>query len=118
MNKTILITGASRGLGLNLTKKYLEDGETVFAGIRDITNSDLKTLLEEYPDTLIPLVLEVTDTNSVQEATVIVGKYTKSLDIVINNAAIHSQSSFEVLENTDIDDCLPSRLPLIWEQSF
>jgi NAD(P)-dependent dehydrogenase (short-subunit alcohol dehydrogenase family) len=35
MSKTILITGASRGLGFYLTKKYLEDGDMVFAGVRD-----------------------------------------------------------------------------------
>ncbi|MDF2944074.1 MAG: short-chain dehydrogenase/reductase [Herbinix sp.] len=107
MNKTILITGASRGLGLCFTRKYLEDGETVFAGVRDTSNPILRMLLEEYPDTLIPVTLEVTDSNSVHEATFLIGKYTKSLDIVINNAAIHNSTSFEILENANIDDCLP-----------
>jgi NAD(P)-dependent dehydrogenase (short-subunit alcohol dehydrogenase family) len=107
MSKTILITGAARGLGFYLTKKYLEDGDTVFAGVRDTSAPTLMELIEEYPEKLIPIELEVTDTESVQKAALIVSKYTKSLDIVINNAAIHSHSSFELLENADIDDCLP-----------
>jgi len=35
-----------------------------------------------------------------------VEKYTDHIDILINNAAIHSETSFEVLENADIDQCL------------
>lgn len=107
MKKTILIAGASRGLGLFLVQKYLEDGEIVFAGVRDKSAPLLKSLKEKYPDTLILVTMEVTDTKSVEEAAIEVGNYTNHLDIVINNAAIHSESSFEILENTDIDDCLP-----------
>jgi NAD(P)-dependent dehydrogenase (short-subunit alcohol dehydrogenase family) len=107
MNKMILVTGASRGLGFYFTKKYLEDGETVFAGVRDISAPFIKELNKEYPNTLIPVVLEVTDTKSVNEAAKMVMDYTDKIDIVINNAAIHNDSSFELLEKTDIDDCLP-----------
>lgn len=48
MNKKILVTGASRGLGFYLTQKYLENGETVFAGARDITSEKLQELKEKY----------------------------------------------------------------------
>ncbi len=106
MNKKVLITGASRGLGLCFAKKYLSEGATVFAGVRDAEAPFIKELKEEYPDTLIPMALEVTDTASVNAAAKEVGKYTDILDIIINNAAIHSETSFLKLEDADIDDCL------------
>ena len=106
MNKKILITGASRGLGLFMAKKYLEDGEMVFAGARDIHAPLLKALKEEYPNTLIPVALEVTDTKSVTEAAILVASYTQTIDILLNNAAIHSETSFKILEEADIDECL------------
>ncbi len=106
MNQTILITGASRGLGYYFAKKYLEDGDMVFAGARDVSVPALMRLKEEYPDTLIPVELEVSDTNSINKAALLVSEYTKKLDILINNAAIHSETSFEILENADIDQCL------------
>lgn len=104
--QTVLITGASRGLGYYLAKKYLEDGNLVFAAVREVTAPKLITLYEEYPNSLIPLKLEVTDTISINEAANLVGKYTDKIDILINNAAIHSDTSFEILEEADIDDCL------------
>jgi NAD(P)-dependent dehydrogenase (short-subunit alcohol dehydrogenase family) len=106
MNKTVLITGASRGLGFFLAKKYLEDGATVFAGARDISIPMLEALKIEFPETLIPITLEVTDSSSVGEATYNVGKHTDKIDVVINNAAIHNNTSYEILENADIDDSL------------
>lgn len=106
MCKKILITGASRGLGLYMTKKYLEDGEMVFAGARDIDALQIKVLREKYPNTLIPIVLEVTDTKSVNEATTLVRQYTETIDMIINNAAIHSETSWHAMEEADIDECL------------
>ena len=104
--KTALITGASRGLGLCLTRKYLQEGYTVFAGVRDKKAAFIVELMEEFTTTLIPVVLEVADTKSVNEAAGVVAEYTDHIDILINNAAIHNDTSFEILERADIDDCL------------
>ena len=68
MNKRILISGASRGLGLCFAKKYLEDGCMVFAGARNEGAAGLKELKEKYGDLLVPLQLDVADTKSVESA--------------------------------------------------
>lgn len=106
MNRNVLITGASRGLGLCFARKYLEEGDTVFAGARDINSPLLLKLHKAYPNTLFQIKLEVTDTDSIEQVAEIMKSRTDRLDIIINNAAIHNDSSFEILENTDIDDCL------------
>ena len=62
MNKRVLISGASRGLGLCFAKKYLEDGCMVFAGARNEGAAGLKELKEKYGDLLVPLQLDVADT--------------------------------------------------------
>jgi len=107
MNKTVLVTGASRGLGFYFVKKYLEDGDTVFAGARDISADNLTELKKEFPDRLIPVTLDVADTKSVKEAAALVMEHTKKLDIVVNNAGIHSKSTHGTLEKLDVDDALP-----------
>ena len=106
MNKKVLITGASRGLGLCFAKKYLSEGDTVFTGVRDLKAPYIQELFSQYPNQLIPVALEVTETESVKAAPHVVGNYTDVLDIIINNAAIHSETSFLKLEYADIDDCL------------
>ena len=101
--KTVLIAGASRGLGKCFVKKYLADGWRVLAGVR--REGSLRELAEQYPDSLHELVMDVTDTQSVQEAARRAQNLTDEIALVINNAGIHSPSSFEVLEKTDLDDC-------------
>ncbi|HHV08933.1 MAG TPA: SDR family NAD(P)-dependent oxidoreductase [Clostridiales bacterium] len=106
MERNILITGASRGLGFFFVQKYLEDGDTVFAGVRNLQSPGIVKLKEAYPKFLIPVELEVRSTKSVDKAVELVKSYTDRLDIIVNNAAVHSESSFEVLEKADIDECL------------
>ena len=107
MNKNVLIAGASRGLGLCLTRKYLEEGCTVFAGAREEAAPGLQELKARYGDLLIPLRMDVSDTRSVINAAAAASDCTDHLDIIINNAGIHSDTSFLELEDTDLDDCLP-----------
>jgi NAD(P)-dependent dehydrogenase (short-subunit alcohol dehydrogenase family) len=35
-----------------------------------------------------------------------ISRFTDRIDILINNAAIHNDTSFEILEKADLDDCL------------
>jgi NAD(P)-dependent dehydrogenase (short-subunit alcohol dehydrogenase family) len=106
MCKKVLITGASRGLGLCFAQKYLEAGNVVFACARDTQAIGIAELKEKYGAALIPVELEVSSTLSVDSAAKTVSQFTDKLDVIINNAAIHSDSSFDILEETDIDDCL------------
>ena len=101
--RTVLIAGASRGLGRCFVRKYLEDGWRVLAGVR--RKGSLGELKERYPESLYELAMDVSDTGSVQEAALEAKNITDEIELVINNAGIHSASSFEELEKTDLDDC-------------
>jgi NAD(P)-dependent dehydrogenase (short-subunit alcohol dehydrogenase family) len=89
-NKTILITGANRGIGLALVAEALRRGaKKVYAGTR--------MALEIADERVTPVALDVTDASQVQEAVAQV----YSLDVLINNAGIaiyDDLTSFEVIE--------------------
>jgi NAD(P)-dependent dehydrogenase (short-subunit alcohol dehydrogenase family) len=106
MCKKVLITGASRGLGLCFTQKYLEDGNVVFACVRDAHAKSFDELKERFGDALILVEMDVASTEAVDKAAKTISEYTDRLDIIINNAAIHGDTSFEALEDTNLDDCL------------
>ena len=106
--KTVLIAGASRGLGLNFARKYLEEGWRVLAGVRGDGHpgeNSIGGLKTKYPDSLYPLRMDLTDTASVEEAAKQAGEITERIELVINNAGIHGPSSREILEVTNLDEC-------------
>lgn len=100
---TILVTGSSQGLGFSFVKKYLERGAMVFATMRNTDNSDIRRLQEAYPETLVPITMDVSDTRSVDEAFAAVGARTPHLDIVISNAGISPPTMRQPLEEVDVD---------------
>ncbi|KAL9611165.1 MAG: hypothetical protein Q9167_004187 [Letrouitia subvulpina] len=93
-----LVTGASRGIGLELTKQLLQLPASqvgkVFALTRSEPPAPLQDLLNELPDRLVHIVASVDDSDSVQRAARDVEANLKSrgLDVLINNAAIQSFS--------------------------
>ncbi len=102
MKQTVLITGAGRGIGLALTRCFLCLGFTVFGGFYRV-DSNLNALAGSFPGLkLIPL--DVTSDSSVAEAVNLVSRETNGLDILINNAAVHLNSSMNLLEEIELDD--------------
>jgi NAD(P)-dependent dehydrogenase (short-subunit alcohol dehydrogenase family) len=47
----VLITGVSRGVGLEISKLFLENGHTVY-GISRTESEELKALEKQYPENL------------------------------------------------------------------
>lgn len=87
----ILITGANRGLGLELVHEALERGHSVIAGIRSIEPggklSSLKLELSE-PERLTIVKLDVAEESSVAEAASKLANSHTGVDAIVNNAAI------------------------------
>ena len=79
--KTVLITGASRGIGQATAKKFLDEGWQV---IGTSTSGEMKIENEK----LIPLKLDISNQASIEEtARQIIAKGIK-IDVLINNAGI------------------------------
>src|SRR5216684_3146283 len=77
-NKTVLITGANRGIGRALVDEALRRGaKRVYAGTRGAA-------LQVADERVTPLALDVTDTAQIQQAVEQVG----ALDVLINNAGV------------------------------
>lgn len=87
--KSVLITGANRGLGLELTRQYLAGGHQVFAATRQPeAATELHALAAQADGRLIVVALDVTDAASLTAAYQQVAAATDHLDILINNAGI------------------------------
>jgi NAD(P)-dependent dehydrogenase (short-subunit alcohol dehydrogenase family) len=89
--KNILITGSSRGLGLEFTKQYLEKGNRVVASCRKPEKADkLQELKSRFPDNLTIIQLDVTKEDNRDRIFKQVKRDFESLDVLINNAGIVS----------------------------
>lgn len=97
----VLITGANRGLGLELAKEFLKHGHTVIATYRMAAEVKKFTeLRSRFKDTCIAVHHDVTQDNELSDLIYCVTKIRK-VDIVINNAAV-SLTPFQQANNLDI----------------
>jgi NAD(P)-dependent dehydrogenase (short-subunit alcohol dehydrogenase family) len=98
----VLVTGASRGIGLEYARQWLEAGARVFALARDPEGSDgLEKLASRHPDALVAVRCDVAEDDSVAGARRRVGEETGGLEILINNAGV--MGSHEDLATLDLD---------------
>ena len=86
----VFITGANRGLGLELTRQYLEHGDQVYAASRQPAEAgELHRMRRQHPDRLTLLPLDVTSDESIAAAVQMVSAATDGLDVLINNAGVY-----------------------------
>ncbi len=97
--QTWLITGASSGLGRVLAENVLRNGDNAVIAAR--TLDSLKEIAEPYPETALPVRLDVT--NAEQRATVVAQAQERfgGIDYLVNNAAIDYIGAIE--EQTEAD---------------
>ena len=87
-NKTVLITGANRGIGRALVHEAFSRGaKRVYAGTRGALNIE--------DERVTPLILDVTNEAQIEKAVSQVG----SLDVLINNSGI---APYDDLSNPDV----------------
>lgn len=105
MIKTVFITGADKGLGFSLAGRFLHAGTRVFAG-QYHADRDPSKLAGSFPQTFTPILLDVTEMDSVRQAARRVAELTPALDLLINNAGVHLET------RTPLPELDLSELPL------
>ncbi|MCJ8311548.1 MAG: SDR family NAD(P)-dependent oxidoreductase [Saccharospirillaceae bacterium] len=91
--KTVLVTGANRGIGLAFVNALLEKGvNKIYAVGRDLTS--LKDVVAINPNVIELIVCDVTNSEHIQNLT----KKINHLDILINNAGI-ANACFNTADN-------------------
>lgn len=92
--KKILVTGASRGIGLELCRQLLEENHLVIGTYREQKSADPLFDLAQKEASLEMVRLDVNSTESVKHAFQVIKQKFSSLDQVFNNAGILDWSSF------------------------
>ena len=91
--KVWLITGANRGLGAAIARAALDAGDTVVAGARH--PASLAETLGDFGPRLLPVALDVTDTEAVDAAVRAAFAEFARIDVLVNNAGYGQFGAFE-----------------------
>ena len=95
-----LVTGGSSGLGKALVLRLIELGYKVAATSRDITK------LEQLPDEVIKIQLDVRSLESCREAVNKAEEQMGTVDVLVNNAGLSHISTFEETPNEIADSII------------
>ncbi len=99
----IMIVGATRGIGLELTKQYAEEGNSVIACARDTGSASLLDELASGSDNITIEQLDVSNPSSIEEASNKIGDI--AIDTVIIVAgAVGGMPENQSIDNIDIEE--------------
>ena len=89
-SRVVVVTGANRGIGLELTRQLASRGDTVVLGSRDVGRGEqARKGLGPLPGTVLVRQLDVTAAPDTERLAAELADRFGRVDVLINNAAIH-----------------------------
>ncbi|WP_164019810.1 SDR family NAD(P)-dependent oxidoreductase [Pyxidicoccus trucidator] len=82
----VLITGATAGFGLAITRRFIQDGARVIATGR--RTERLEAMRAELGERLLPVTLDITDREAVERAVRALPAEFAEVDVLVNNAGL------------------------------
>ena len=99
--KTWFITGCSAGgIGAGIARAVLERGDQAVITARSLDK--VHDLAAAYPDTALPLTLDLTDKESIDAAVTAAAERFGAIDVLVNNAGYAYRSSIEEAEDSGV----------------
>jgi len=97
--KVWFVTGASKGLGLTLVKRLLNEGYSVAATSRNL--SELKSAVGSESASFLPLEMDLINEASVAESIKKTADHFGKIDIIVNNAGYGQLGTLEELTDEE-----------------
>jgi len=97
--KTAVVTGCNKGIGKKILEVFSANGATVFACVRNIDEefkSFINELKKKFNNQIIPIQFDLNDEKKIKEAANSILASNKSIDILVNNAAIIHTALFQM----------------------
>ena len=98
-NKTAVVTGCNRGIGKKILEVFSANGATVFACVRNISKefkSNINEIEQNTKNKIIPIQFDLSNESQIKEATNSILSSNKSIDILVNNAAMIHTAIFQM----------------------
>lgn len=103
-NKTVLITGGSRGLGLVMAREFAKEGSRVVICARDEEELErARRDLERFGDDVMVARCDVRNKQEVVEMISAVNNRFGNVDVLVNNAGVIQVGPLEVMTSEDFE---------------
>lgn len=94
MNKVILVTGASRGLGLSIARLFLNDNDIVYVNYNSTSLTELEEKYQNNPNAKF-IKCDVSNEDEVKNMINTIKEEQNHLDVLVNNAGIAMDSELQ-----------------------
>lgn len=101
--RVVLVTGANRGIGLEVCRQLASRGHRVILTARDRSQADASVQALQPAGDVVPAVLDVTDPRSIQGLADDLAGRGERIDVLVNNAAILVDEGEPLLDLTAED---------------
>ena len=103
-NKTVLITGGSRGLGLVMAREFAREGARLVLCARDEEELQrARSDIENYGAEVMTISCDVTNKQSVDDMVAAVNSRFGGVDVLVNNAGVIQVGPIEVMTIEDFE---------------
>lgn len=112
IRKTVVVTGASSGIGAGIARRFAAEGANIVVAAR--RKDRLDSLVAELgPDRVLPVVTDVTQPGDLQDMVRAGAERFGGIDVLVSNAGYGMVKSFEettladwrLIMSTDLDSC-------------
>lgn len=109
MNRTALVTGANRGIGLAIARQLALLGHSVFLASRDFAAGEAAAATLHGLD-VVPLTLDLNSTASIDDSLAGMIRCGRPVEILVNNAGVLHEKPLLEMTDSELSDSLAAHL--------
>ncbi len=112
--QTVIVTGASSGIGLGIARYFLDHGDNVVISAQDQGRLEASFQQLGSPDRLAMFAGDISDKRTGKAIVLLAMQRFGSVDVLVNNAGVYGAKAFLEVEESDLDRFLSINLKGTW----